>query len=409
MSISRISAQSHSNSGAYGVFPTNVADEAIARLAVSISCVVYVVGYFGVCFNEHFNFLGTLIYLIPVILATPLLIQHTPRINEAASFLLFVYLSVSLFVYMLRSDYNHHSFNNYLFLTLIIICYVPTINVSFGKIQLIFYATVIYFVLNFFLANPGGIRFLEMFRSGTGSALGDSYSSNEGLLGPIYSIFFYGVGATGHFYLAALMTLWGGKRIGLLGLLIGLFLLFLFKKTSIFQKRFNRFFALLGILAVINIVGLNLILISEYLHQTLLIGPHIEEVMLGRHEISLSLANAVESRPTVEWIFGSGAGSADALAAQVANGDLPHNDWLKIFYDYGLLGSCAAVLFMALIFSSTITAAAIVVAIAIAMVTDNVMIYLFYQIPVVFMIAYCTKYKYLETKLSTRSCRKFAR
>jgi O-antigen ligase len=112
--------------------------------------------------------------------------------------------------------------------------------------------------------------------------------------------------------------------------------------------------------------------------------------MLGRHAIAVEMAQDIDSRPLVESLIGYGPGSANALATLVSDGTLsePHNDWLKILYDYGILGSAIITIFIALVFSSSPTGAVIALANAIMMTTDNVIIYLYYQFPIVLMVAY---------------------
>lgn len=402
MGNSQISARAHPNSGSQTLFLETAADEAMSRLAVSIACLVYLVSYAGLCFQEPSGLVRYLMYAIPAILVTPLLFQHTPRINKAAGVLLLIYLSACFLGYMLIEERTQFFLQSFLFLNIVIIGFAPSINVSKKQIFILFYATLIYFIAIFCITDHGGIRLFEILLAGTGSGVVDAYNSREALLGPIYAIFFCGTGAFGQFWLAIIMTVLGGKRIGLAALLVGLFLLFLLKKLPIFQKRSNRIIALFCALGIINIMAVNFISIAEYMHQRLKIGPHIEEVMLGRHHMGSAITKAASKRPTLEWLFGSGSGSADALSADVADGDLPHNDWLKIFYDYGLIGSFVATLFMALIFSSSATGVAIAVVVAITMVTDNVLIYIFYQIPIVLMVAYCARHRARASEASNR-------
>lgn len=99
---------------------------------------------------------------------------------------------------------------------------------------------------------------------------------------------------------------------------------------------------------------------------------------LGRYQIALRLWADLDNGSPRQWIIGSGPGSSDATVA--SNSDLTnaHNDWLKILFDYGLVGFVVihAVLFlnlarnrfglMAYLYDATL------------MMTDNVFIYMFY-------------------------------
>jgi hypothetical protein len=189
------------------------------------------------------------------------------------------------------------------------------------------------------------------------------------------------------------MCVLGGKRIGLLALAAGFVLFWGFR---FLDRRFGskgRVPLLIAMLTVINAVSVNLISIADTLHRNLEIRVNIEEVMLGRHEIGRELTRSIEAKPMSSWLLGSGAGAADAISGKKlrhATGDLPHNDWLKVFYDYGLVGSVILTLALAFLFSGSAAAAAIGVVSAIIMMTDNVLIYVFYQVPLALMMAHCS-------------------
>jgi hypothetical protein len=115
--------------------------------------------------------------------------------------------------------------------------------------------------------------------------------------------------------------------------------------------------------------------------------------MLGRYAIGAEMTHVIENRSLMQSLVGFGPGSANALATLISGGGLgePHNDWLKILYDYGMLGSILITVFLALVFSSSRIAAVIALTSATIMATDNVAIYLYYQIPIVLMVAYSAK------------------
>jgi len=112
--------------------------------------------------------------------------------------------------------------------------------------------------------------------------------------------------------------------------------------------------------------------------------------MLGRHAIGVEMTRAIDSRSVVDSLIGAGPGCADAVASIVSRDTLtlPHNDWLKLLYDYGILGSLIITMFMALIFSSSKLGAIIALTNATIMITDNVQMYLYYQFPIVLMVAF---------------------
>jgi hypothetical protein len=283
--------------------------------------------------------------------------------------------------------------NDVIIMTLIGLCFVPSIYVGADQIRTIFLGSLVCFLLKWLFTDHSGIRILELLEAGTGSALGTGYDDHQGgLLNPIYAVFFYAVGAKIQFVLALILTVLGGKRVGILAVAIGLASIFFFRRFGAFERRRDRFFVLLGGLATINIVALNLDDIVRYVHSALDIRVHIETIMLGRHRLASEMVRVIENRSLFESLFGFGPGSASALAWVVSGGvlELPHNDWMKLLYNHGILGSMMFTLFMAAIFSSSMPASVIAIASAVIMSTDNVIIYLLYQVPMVMMVACCS-------------------
>lgn len=370
---------------------TSVADQALNRFVVSIACAVYLVGYAGYCFAESLGSLRYVVYAVPPILVASLMLQRTPTSNKAAMVFFLTYLSLAPLGYLIGVKDTDFFFNNFIIMVLIIVSFVPTINVGVEHIRFVFLCSVVYFVLAYSLTGHGGVRLFQILESGTGSGLEDGYDNHQGgLLGPIYAVFLYAIGAKIQFLLALVMSLLGGKRIGVVAILVGLASIFLFRKAAALKKRRNRFIFLLATLGVINIAGSNMFYLSQYTYESLSMSVPIEEIMLGRYVIGSEMARVIDSRSAVEALIGFGPGGADALATLVSSGTLkePHNDWLKIHYDYGILGSIAITVFIALVFSTSATGAVIAIASAILMTTDNVVMYFFYQFPIVLMVGY---------------------
>jgi hypothetical protein len=370
---------------------TSVADQALNRFVVSIACAVYLVGYAGYCFAESLGSLRYVVYAVPPILVASLMLQRTPTSNMAAMVYFLAYLSLAPLGYLIGVKDTDFFFNNFIIMVLIIVSFVPTINVGVEHIRVVFLCSVVYFVLAYSLTEHGGVRLFHILESGTGSGLEDGYDNHQGgLLGPIYAVFLYAIGAKIQFLLALVMSLLGGKRIGVVAILVGLASIFLFRKAAALKKRRNRFIFLLVALGVINIAGSNMFYLSQYTYESLSMSVPIEEIMLGRYAIGSEMARVIDSRSAVESLIGFGPGGADSLATLVSSGTLkePHNDWLKIHYDYGILGSIAMTVFIALVFSTSATGAVIAIASAILMTTDNVVMYFFYQFPIVLMVGY---------------------
>jgi hypothetical protein len=365
-------------------------DHAFNRLVVSIACLVYLAGYAGYCFSESIGAFRYLVYAVPPILITS--IMRNPMTSHRSALAFFItYVSLGFLNYLVGVKDVDAFVKEFTIMVLIIVSFVPVLNVTIYQIRGVFLCSLAYFALAYALTDHGGVRLLQVLASGSGSGVESGFDNHQGgLLGPIYAVFFYAIGAKIQFLLALVMSLMGGKRVGVIAIIIGILSASLLHRVAALKDRRSRFLFLFGVLAVINIMALNLIPIAEYAHWTFRMAISIEEIMLGRHAISSEMLRVVAGRPLAETLIGFGPGSADVLASLVSEGTLtqPHNDWLRIVYGYGIFGSIVITVFLALAFSGSTTAVALAITNAIMMITDNILIYLYYQFPVVLMIAY---------------------
>jgi len=383
----------------------NLPDGAMSRQIVWIACIVYVLGYAGYCFNfnESVKPLRHLVYAVPLILAASPLLERIPRCNKPAEWYLLTYLYLGCIGYITYVSDTASFWNDFGIVALVILSFVPAIDVSVRQIRFVFFCTAIYFVAAYALTEHQGIRMLQLLESGiiARAPTGTAYDSDTGgLVPPMYAVFFYAIGARLEFMLALVMCFVGGKRISLLAMLVGLAAVSVLRRAPALNEGRNRFLVLFAALAGINIVGANLPSIVEHGYWAIRPEAHIEEIMLGRQEIGSTMIEVIESRSWVEWLIGAGPGSANSLAGIITNGSVthPHNDWLKLLFDHGILGSALITAFIALIFSSSKTGTAIALANAVIMLTDNVAAYLFYQIPIVLMLAFSAPQEALRSK-----------
>lgn len=387
---------------------TSVADRALSRLVVWIACVVYLVGYAAYCFSGALDSIRYLMYMVPPILVAPLTLRRSSTGNRPAiAFLLTYVLLASMECFDSLKDSSLLS-NDFIIMVFVLVSFVPMIDVGVEQISVVFACSVIYFVLAYCTTEHGGIRLLQILENGTGSGLESGYDNHQGgLVGPVYAVFMYTIGAKIGFLLALVMSLLGGKRVGVFAIIIGLVFVHLFKRVAVLKGSYGRFIVLLGTLAIINIVALNLITVSEYEYERLRMDVPIEEIMLGRYGVGLEITRAIDNRSLVQSLVGSGPGSATALSTLVSDGvlDHPHNDWLRILYDYGILGSLLITGFVALVFSTSETGAVIAITNAIIMMTDNVIMYLYYQFPIVLMLAYSARRERLKLRSTQHSSR----
>jgi hypothetical protein len=380
------------------------ADEALSRSVVSVACGFYLVGYAGYCFEDGLGVLRYLIYAIPVLLIASFMLQEgASTTNRSAVSFFLAYLALASVSYLTGVQDGDFALRNFTIIALIIGCFIPVIDVSAAQIRFLFLCSLVYLFLAYWLAGGGGIRILHILENGTGSAFEAGYDNDQGgLLGPLYAAFFYAIGSKLEFLLALVMSILGGKRVAIVAVFVGCFAAILFRNVTALKRRRNRFVVLLGALSVVNLVASNLTSISENVYRSLNIGVSIEEVMLGRHVIGTEADRAMATRSFTKSLFGSGPGSADALASLVSGGTLtePHNDWMKILYDYGIAGSLVMTTCMAMLFSASATASVIALTTATLMSTDNVLIYLYYQFPIVLMVAYSALQESLARKMA---------
>ncbi|MFE1601183.1 O-antigen ligase family protein [Methylobacterium sp. ID0610] len=111
-------------------------------------------------------------------------------------------------------------------------------------------------------------------------------------------------------------------------------------------------------------------------------GEHVSanSVSLGRFEFAQAIWRQLDAAPLLALLFGHGPGSADSFVqAAIDNASNPHNDWLKIFVDYGVFGFVVMHLVLRRIFAGGAFATSVHLYTVIVMMTDNVLIYTFHH------------------------------
>ena len=363
--------------------------ECIGRLHL----VLYGIGYAGYsfAFSEQIYPLRFAIYGIALLVLFDL-VWNDRAVRPSALLFCGVYLGwCSIAFASVVADRHGFLVECALMLAATQILYLPSSRTDVRMIRACFLVSAAFFLISYILADDHQVRLFQILGAGTGSGLESGYDDNlGGLVGPIYVSFFALVGAKLELFLALIVSIVGGKRIGVSAILIGLSLAWIVSRHVWFQARKVRFWSLMLILSAINILSTNLLAVSDYLHSSLGMQVSIEEVMLGRHEIAEALTRSVSERPALASIVGDGAGAATATTTIVTQGTLvnPHNDWLKIRVDYGVVGSALITLMLALVFSSSVIGSVLAVMNGVIMMTDNVTIYMFYQFPLALMLNY---------------------
>ncbi|GAA0606128.1 hypothetical protein GCM10009416_49270 [Craurococcus roseus] len=104
---------------------------------------------------------------------------------------------------------------------------------------------------------------------------------------------------------------------------------------------------------------------------------------LGRYELAIKLWDEMESGSLLNRMVGFGPAAADTMLESYAvlegSEVNPHNDWLKILFDYGMAGFVAMHVVLFLNLARHRLGLMLYLYTASAMVTDNVLIYMFYH------------------------------
>lgn len=371
------------------VYPTSVhrSEPVLTGLLIG----VYLIGYIGISTVDQLTSLRYVMYLVPAILLVSPLVSHNTRLQPNILALLLFYLALGGIGWMVSPGLSDFFLRDYIIISGVLVCYAIVPYVREQHIRFIFYVSLVLFAFRYATIDHGGFS-LHFLRS---ASLSQSFDSNEGLIGAIYVIFFFAIGARIETVLAFAMCLLGGKRIGLAAMLVGVLAIWFLLRAPSLNRPKARFVILLLAFAGLNVLSVYLVWIVETVFRAAHITVPIEEFMAGRYKISSAIYHEMSARPILMSLFGSGAGSADTITVQVTAGGVPltHNDWLKILVDYGSIGSIVLTIGLAAIFATSALAAGLGLATAVLMMTDNVMIYLFYQIPVALMIAFALSWR----------------
>ena len=192
-------------------------------------------------------------------------------------------------------------------------------------------------------------------------------------------LYYLHTGQRGRTVLASILLFLAFKRIAFLG--VATAVAFDFVVFSRFVPRYLVRFSAFCLVFTLSMAALFSSQIFEYVATWLdLQATNANSISLGRYEIAVKLWGGLEGRPILGWLLGTGPGAADAVVgAEFAPLQNPHNDWLKVLYDYGIIGFFGIhyILFRTLgehrlglmlyVYSATL------------MMTDNIFIYMFYH------------------------------
>lgn len=372
---------------------------------LALAGVIYALAYAGYGFgpNSTVQDLRYLAYALPFSLWLAWTFGGPMHVNTAAVCYLVAYLLMTGLSLLAGPGMRQPFWSDFISTTLILALFVPRLNVQLWHLRLVLILTAVLFALSFILSESKDIRLLHILSSAAGAASEEGFDNDAGgLVGPVLAVFFYAIGARLEFVTALAISIVGGKRIAIVAIVIALVAFYVVTRMPVLRSNRARFIALLLALSAINVVSCNLQAVSETAYHLLRPDAAMEQIMLGRYAITAEMTRLIAERPTTEWLLGTGPGSARSLATLVTDGTLtlPHNDWLKLHFDLGVVGSVLGTVLMAGVFCSSPLSFCLALGVGVMMMTDNVAIYIYYQFLLALFIAYGARYPAAATSSS---------
>jgi hypothetical protein len=178
-----------------------------------------------------------------------------------------------------------------------------------------------------------------------------------------------------HSLIAGVLLLLAFKRITFLGVALAIGLNLLLGRRVSFRTGSLLAVATVVLLSVTAIFSTDIFeSVADYFD---LQDSSANSVSLGRYDVAVALWDRLDSGSLLNWTLGFGPGSADALVS----GDFelnPHNDWLKVLFDYGILGFVGVHAVLVLNLVRHRLGIMMYIYTATLMMTDNIFIYMFY-------------------------------
>lgn len=356
--------------------------------------------------------------IVSVVVAIVLTIWNVSKLldNGAARLLLYVLpaLILLIFAIFLRGRVPLERNGVFGFLIYLLISSLAVIyNSSFGwfsiRDMLIIGGYLSVFIVLFSAPRIAADAVLVFCVIGTiSAALFQGISSNFSILNPqgeqlLESVVSFPAGMVMLYYigqrqwwrglLAFVLFVLAFKRIAFLGVgcVLGLELAMYF----LFRRHVGQIVSTLIVVAI-SIIALYSVQIFE-LMATLRneIGTSGNAVSLGRSDIAVRLWDLIDQAKFGHSLFGFGPGAADEVlhvSADILISN-PHNDWLKIVFDYGFIGFVGMHVVLRLIHPNTNLGNTLYIYLTILMTTGNPLIYTYYFVTLFLIVNISPKLK----------------
>jgi|GEM_PF-4050796 len=298
--------------------------------------------------------------------------------NQIEIFLIYISIAFLSIVPSLGNIYWPIYFRDIIIISSYLILFIFPITFSHKQVIILFFVTCLGFLLD-----KRGLRLDDIQISV--NLFQTSYGENEYNFSTYYGIFLiYFLSQKKYLLsiLAIILVLLAGKRTIIFGLIPPLiaFIVFLKFNKSILVALYFLFCSIIAI-NINNILSQFFVLIG-------IDDIDPSQVLEGRIEPNLFLNKIIHQKSLINYLFGNGAGQADITlsiyrpmqwAEQYPIGTNPHNDFLKIFYDYGIIGIISFAFIFYLLGSKTNAAGkSFLVFTATVMITENPLIYIYY-------------------------------
>ena len=321
------------------------------------------------------------LYTLPFTLGTIYLYfkNGVIRWNRAGVQSLFLYVSIALISMVLNSSFNFQALRE----VAIVAGYLLLLTLWFRAP-----ASTADYCLGVLAVG----MVVEAMKEGFGKSV-DLFGSDGILESPLafpiglILLYYYQTGQRGRSILAAILLFLAFKRITFLGVALAVaFDMVVFSR--VWPRNAARLTALLLVLALSTIALLSAQIFEVTATWLDLQATSANSISLGRYDVAKRLWSGLDSRSFVQGLIGAGPGAADAAVTEIFAPLMnTHNDWLKLFYDYGIVGFVIVHVVMFRTLTENRLGTLLYIYGATLMVTDNIFIYMFYHPFVMLMLS----------------------
>lgn len=192
----------------------------------------------------------------------------------------------------------------------------------------------------------------------------------------IVFLYYLGERKWGRALIALMLFVLAFKRIAFLG--VGLALCVEFGAYLMFRRSLGWLIPIVVVVAL-SIVALFSLQIFQFI-AAFVGGESVSanSISLGRAHIATELWRQIQTAGIWDRLTGFGPGAADQALIDAGLNLNPHNDWLKILFDYGVIGFVGMHAMLRLIHPNTPLGNKLYIYLAALMVTGNPLIYTYY-------------------------------